>query len=189
MTTTFDKIRAIGFHVETLERIVRGLNGGGLPEHSLFQLEATFDDESVFRHFDYLGLHGNILTAVHIDELPVGVQWYASVTPVSSVSSVELGQSTVPSAYVDEEADLPPTHPRGFPHNTDLTVVLSFEGRAILELEPMVCDDPQCELDHGIGGTKKNESLVMTFEEDTDNSTADEAMTFVSALSQAMAQQ
>ncbi len=189
MTTTFEKIKALDFHVDTLERVVRQLNGGDFPSTSMFQLETTFDDDSVFRHFDYLGLRNGILTSVHIDELPVGVHWYASVTPVSRVTGVEIGQSTVPPSYVVPEEDFPPTHPHGFPREEALTVMISIEGRALVEMEPLACEDPHCEADHGMVGGTKNEGLVMTFEEESENTSAVEALAFVGALVAAMGQQ
>lgn len=186
MTTTFDKIRAVDFHVDTLERVVRQLNGGRLPETSLFQLEVTLDEDSVFRHFDYLGLDGGLMTSVHIDELPVGIQWYASVIPVSQVTGVELGQSTAPPSTNDLGPDLPHTHPHSFPQDTNLTVVISVEGRSVVEVEPLVCEDPDCQGDHGLVGGLKNEGLGMSFPEESDNSNAREALEFVAKLSAAM---
>ncbi len=188
MTTTFEKIKAVDFHVDTLERVVRQLNGGHFPNDALFQLETTFDDESVFRHFDYLGLRNGVLTSVHIDELPVGVHWYASVTPVSRVTSVEIGQSTVPPSYMAAEDDFPPAHAHGFPRQEDLTLMLSIEGRSLVEMEPLACEDPHCEADHGMVGGTKNEGIAITFQEESENSTASEAMAFVGVLAAAMGQ-
>ncbi len=186
MTTTFDKIRAADFHVDTLERVVRQLNGGQLPGDCLFQLEATLDEDSVFRHFDYLGLEGGLLTSVHIDELPVGIQWYASLFPVSKVTGVELGQSTAPPAMDSQGPDLPHSHRHNFPQDTNLTVVISVEGRTLIEMEPMVCDDPDCQGDHGLMGGMRNEGLGMNFQERSNYSSAQDALEFVAKLSAAM---
>lgn len=186
MTTTFDKIRAVDFHVDTLERVVRGLNGGKLPSHCLFQLEATLDEDSVFRHFDYLGLEGGLLTSVHIDELPVGIQWYANLFPVTKVSSVELGQSTAPPTMDAQSPDLPPSHRHNFPQDTNLTVVISVDGRTLIEMEPIVCDDPDCLGDHGLMGGTRNEGLGMNFQEQSNYSSAQDALEFVAKLSAEM---
>ena len=186
MTTTFDKIRAVDFHVDTLERIVRQLNGGNLPSDCLFQLEVTLDEDSVCRHFDFLGLERGIMTSVHIDELPVGIQWYANVVPVSKVTGVELGQSTTPPLIDPFGPGLPHTHPHTFPRDTNLTVVISVEGRSLLEVEPVVCEDPECQGDHGLVGGIKNEGLGMNFPEHSDYSNAQDALEFVAKLSAAM---
>lgn len=169
-------MRSIGFHVELIERLVRQANEGAVPETNLFQLETTFNDESVFRHFDYLGLRGNLLTSVHVDELPNGVRWYMNLLPVQQVSAVELGQFS-PSA----------TQATGSEDESDpsLTVLVTFSTHRSVELESMHCDDPTCAADHGLVGGIKDEGLMMTFGA-PESSGEDDAMSFVSALSAAM---
>lgn len=176
--TDFAAVRSSSFHTELIERLVRQANDGTVPENNLFQLETTFSEESVFRHFDYLGLRGNLLTSIHVDELPKGVRWYMNLVPVRQVSAVELGQFSHPSLEPLEAAD------EGDP---GLTVLVTFSAHRSVELEPMRCDDPTCTADHGLVGGSKDEGLVMSFGS-PESSGEDDAMSFVSALASAMAQ-
>ena len=90
--TTFDKVRATGFHADLIERTIVRLNGGVEPTNMLYHLETTFDDDSVFRHLDYLGLSDGRLLAFHLDEVSGGVRWVCNAIPLRSVDSVEVSQ-------------------------------------------------------------------------------------------------
>ena len=90
--TTFDKVRATGFHADLIERTIVRLNGGVEPTNMLYHLETTFDDDSVFRHLDYLGLSDGRLLAFHLDEVSGGVRWVCNAIPLRSVDSVEVAQ-------------------------------------------------------------------------------------------------
>ncbi len=150
-----------------------------MPEHSVFQLEVTMDEESVFRHFDFLGLQRGLLVAVHIDELPDGLHWQSSVTPTSRVTNVELGASSSPDSG-DAAAHIPGL-------TGEVTVALEIEGRAGVDLDRAQCDDPECQFDHGYTGAVKNSGLFMTFGSGMEASTPTEAISFVSALTSEMA--
>lgn len=178
--TDFDAVRASGFHTDLIEKLVRQANEGDTPPINLFQLETTFSDESVFRHFDYLGLRGRLLTSIHVDELPVGIRWYMNLLPTSQISGVELGQfahSPYQSAPVNGHEDA------GDPA---LTVLISFGMTRSFEIEPMQCDDPTCTAEHGMAGVSKDEGLLMSFGS-PESSTEEDAMEFVSSLAAALA--
>ena len=152
----FDKIRQSGFHADLIERLVKQVNGGQIPSHNLFLLETTFDDDSVFRHFDYLGLSGALLTSIHIDELAAGARWYMNLLPVRHVTGLEVAQVALPLQPADKD------------------VPAATHG------------DPACTADHGYVGGGKDEGLVMTFGAQSASSNEDDAMEFVAALSTAM---
>lgn len=179
--TSFEKVRATGFHAELIERTIVRLNGGDVPTHMLYHLETTFDDDSVFRHLDYLGLSEGRLIVFHLDEVSGGVRWACNPIPLRSVDSVEVAQMLGDEGEVENGA----THLG--PH---LLVQVLFSTHSSIELERIECGDPSCEYDHGYGGFMKSEGLAMRFfDEDTSGlaSNADEAMDFVGALTMAMA--
>ena len=178
----FEKIRDLGFHAALIEGLVRNMNEGEVPQHNLFQLEAAFDDESVFRHFDYLGLCENLLTTIHVDELAEGVRWYLNLIPLSTVTSVEAGQFEEATGFTPQ-----PGLPLAAEEPPGLTVVVLFSAHRSLELDPLHCDDPSCTADHGLAGSSKDEGLAMTFVDGAESSSEAEALAFVGALASQIA--
>lgn len=187
--TGFDRVRRSGFHTDLIERLVKHASGGALPPHNLFLLETAFDDDSVFRHFDYLGLAGRLLIAIHIDELASGPRWYMNLIPISKITGLEVAQVVLPAQPDDKEerGSSEATHASDT-QQTGITVVASFASQRSIELEPLQCDDPTCTADHGLVGGGKDEGLVMTFVSQSESSNEDDAMEFVAVLAQAMAQ-
>ncbi|WP_099331943.1 DUF5998 family protein [Actinomyces minihominis] len=186
--TSFEKVRSLGFHADLIERLLRQVNAGHLPEHCLFQLETTFDDQAVFRHFDLIGLRDSLLTAVHVDELADGVRWYLNLIHVRQITGLELGSASVPSRMLpEEEVVLPGQQMEAV--LPGLTVVLSFATHRSIAMEPMHCDDPDCMADHGMIGSQKDDGLVMSFGVQPESSGEDDAMTFVGALSMRLGEQ
>lgn len=180
--TSFEKVRSSGFHADLLEKTVRDLSGGKLPDHSLYNLETSFDDDSVFRHLDYVGLIARRMIAVHIDELASGLRWMATVIPVSDVGPIEVAQVLL----ADDEAGGPSDGV-----GNELMVNVGFGSAMTLDLDKVHCDDPECEFDHGYAGFLKREGLAMRFEDNPDegvSSAAKDAMVFVRALMAGMDQ-
>ncbi|MFZ1381430.1 MAG: DUF5998 family protein [Scrofimicrobium sp.] len=174
--TSFDKVRSSGFHTDLLEKTVRDLGGGKLPEHSLYNLETSFDDDSVFRHLDYVGLLERRMIAVHIDELASGMRWMATVIPLSDVGPIEIAQVLLS----DEETGGPADG-----SGNELMVNIGFGSAMTLDLDKVQCEDPECEYDHGYSGFLKRDGLAMRFEDNPDvgiSSASDDAMAFVRAL-------
>ncbi len=179
--TGFDKIRQTGFHGPLIERTVTRLNGGELPADCLFRLDTSFDDESVFRHLDYLGIGVGHLISLHLDEVEGGLRWVANTFPLRSVTSLEVAQmiSTDQQNSGLEEAE-----------TSSVMLSLSFESTGSFDIDRVECDDSNCEFDHGYAGFMKQEGMTMHFtEEQTDEiaSTPTEAMEFVGNLTVAMA--
>lgn len=185
--TSFEKVRALGFHVDLIERLLRQVNAGHLPEHCLFQLETTFDDQAVFRHFDLVGLRDSLLTAIHVDELADGVRWYLNLIHVRQITGLELGSASFPHRVLPENEPVFPGL-EGHASLPGLTVVLSFATHRTIEMEPMQCDDPECTADHGLVGSEKDDGLVMSFGVQPESSDEEDAMAFVGALSMQLGQ-
>lgn len=171
-----------GFHAQLIERVALQLNEGEYPDAYLYRLSTTFDDSSVFRHLDFLGLRGNVVTMIHVDELPVGVRWYAHLTPVGRLKGVEMGSLEVsempqePLFTVPEEA-------------TGLSLFLPVSITQNVELSQMVCDDPECTADHGWAGSAKDEGLLLSFTDNPEESSStDEVVAFVTKLLARMSQ-
>ncbi len=176
----FDRVRETGFHAELIERTVVRLNGGRAPEQMLYHLETTFDDDSVFRHLDYLGLSAGRLVAFHLDEVSGGVIWATNTIPLRNVDSVEVSQ--IVEGQLDEHSLLGGLEPH-------LLLQILFNTHVSLDLEKVECDDPSCEYDHGYSGLLKKEGLAMRFFDDEPeglSSTAEEAMDFAGSLAAAM---
>ena len=178
--TTFDNVRKTGFHVDLIERAVRSLNGGELPEYDLVNLETSFDDDSVFRHMDYIGLGEDKLVGLHLDEMASGIRWVGQVVLFRDLGPIEVAQVSID-----------PEGPGGADDGltNGLVVNLSFGSHATLDLEQTLCDDPDCTYDHGYSGFLKREGLSMRFEDEPsqeNRSSSDEALDFVRRITAAM---
>lgn len=179
--TAFGKLRTTGFHTELVEQTVRDLSGGSLPTHSLFNLETSFDDDSVFRHLDYVGLGRGQLIAVHVDELASGVRWIATVVPLHQVGPIEVARVLLKDEDAGGASD-------GV--GNELMVHIAFGTHMTIDLDRVQCDDPDCEYDHGFSGFLKRDGLAMRFEDDPAegvSSSAQEAMDFVRRVTAAAA--
>lgn len=181
--TSFDRVRATGFHADLLERTVRNLNAGALPEYALFNLETSFDDDSVFRHLDYVGLSipARQLVAMHLDELPTGLRWAGTVVPVKDVGPIEMAQ-----VLLDPDDAGGATDGLG----DELVLHLGLGANLTMDLDKVHCDDPECEYDHGFSGLIKRDGLVMRFDDaaqDGSSSSAAEAFEFIRELTAAIA--
>ncbi len=178
--TRFENLHKTNFHADLIERVVSQLNEGEDPDAYLYRLSATFDDSSVFRHLDFLSLRGAVLTMIHVDELPVGVRWYAHMTSVHKLGGMELGSL---EAHPDlEENGLLALGDEGeLPDDaTHLTLFLPISISQSIELGPLQCDDPTCDADHGLGGTLKDEGLMLSFSGvPEESSTPEEVLAFV----------
>ncbi len=177
--TTFDKVRATGFHVEVVEQTLAELADGSLPEHFVFTLATSFDDESVFRHLDYVGLGVGELIAVHVDELSTGLRVITTLIPLRQIGPVELAQ-------VMEG----PGHPKDLSGYRELHLHVGVDMVSTIELERAECDDPQCDFDHGYSGLFKKDGITLRFDAnqaDLAASSRSDVVGFARAVSAAVA--
>lgn len=184
--TKFASLKKTNFHADLIERVVLRLNGGKEPTSYVYSLSTTFDDASVFRHLDFVGLRDGKLTLVHVDELPVGVRWHTHLTTVDRIGGVELG-----ALRIDEEA-LSEVPTQGEILDLEmgaglLTLFIPVSISKNIEMAALQCEDPACTADHGFGGAVKDEGVLLTFtgvdgESSSDNEVYDFATHVLGAM-------
>ncbi|GAA3548362.1 hypothetical protein AFL01nite_23790 [Aeromicrobium flavum] len=151
MTRTKDRTKDLyasisrsGYYPEIISGALEGALAGEPVESFVVHHEPTFDREEIRRHMSVLVLTPSRLLLTHTDEHPGDTllpKPYTSTSveavPVSQVSGVVVTRMVSTQTQQLEEALL----------------TVSWGAVSRVELEPARCDDPECEADHGYGGT------------------------------------
>jgi len=119
--------------------------------------ETTFDDAEVRRHVTVLVLTATRLVVAHVDDHPAD-----SENPLTSASatteSVPLAE--LRSVALTHVVDAPEQHRTGA-SVSELTLAIGWGAVSRIDLEPVACPDPACELDHGLTGTLTPDDVVV----------------------------
>ncbi|GAA2035649.1 DUF5998 family protein [Yaniella flava] len=121
-------------------------------------VETHFGYDDLHRHITVLVLaSGNVLAALHLndlqDEVPGGPPRASVATEIVPLS--KIGSCVVTTGYDNPQHYEPGEAP------SEVTLVLSWAGGARMEFVPNLCDDPDCDADHGYMGTRITEDLVL----------------------------
>ncbi|WP_298746594.1 DUF5998 family protein [uncultured Serinicoccus sp.] len=117
--------------------------------------ETTFDEMAVRNHLTVLVLTERRLVIAHADdhEGPEGQRMATATSetvPLRAVRGVMLTHTLVD-----------PEHYDGSLAGRGITLTLGWGAVARVDLLPAVCDDPQCEGDHGYEGTVSSDDLSL----------------------------
>lgn len=177
-------IQRAGFYPQ----LVANVMGQQLGEREILShyvhVETHFGYDDLHRHITVLVLaEGNVLAALHLndleDELDQGTARASVATEIIPLS--KIGSCVVTTGY-----DHPQEYQPGQPPS-EVTLVLSWAGGARLEFVPNLCDDPDCDVDHGYMGTRVAEDLVLRIAGKADGQSAvDKALAFSRRLRDAI---
>ena len=151
MTQTKDRTKDLyasisrsGYYPEIISGALEDALAGEPVESFVVHHEPTFDREEIRRHMSVLVLTPSRLLLTHTDEHPGDTllpKPYTSTSveavPLSRVAGVVVTRMVSTQTQQLEEALL----------------TVSWGAVSRVELEPARCDDPECEADHGYGGT------------------------------------
>lgn len=151
-------IQRAGFYPQLVANVMGQQLGDREILSHYVHVETHFGYDLLHRHITVLVLaEGNVLAALHLndleDELDQG-------TPRASVATEIIPLSKVASCVVTTGYDNPQNYEPDQPPS-EVTLVLSWAGGARLEFVPNVCEDPECDADHGYLGTRLAEDLVL----------------------------
>ncbi|MFC4555892.1 DUF5998 family protein [Georgenia faecalis] len=152
-----------GYYPELVARVLEVALAGEPVISFLVHPETTFDTE-VRRHLTALVLTPTRLVIAHVDDTAGEVPSASATTeavPLHRISSVALTHGV---------AD--PARTRGGMQVTELTVAVGWGAIQRLDLEPMACDDPACEADHGYTGLLSPDDVVVRVSEQAEGSRA-----------------
>lgn len=146
---TRGEIEHVGFYPEVVLRTLRRHLGEEEPLAMVSQLDAAFDNDTMFRHLTVAALSATHLLQVHVDELDGGAAMVAAqLTALSRVRGVAVVET------LDDAASGAGT-PR------EVSVALNLGGQRRAEVEPVQCDDPECVADHGYQASSYPDDLSL----------------------------
>lgn len=178
----FQDINTAGFYPQLVEDVVRDSLDGRQPVSHLVQLETHFDNTELQRHITVLVLAEDVLHITHVDD-----QQYDEKgrDVVARVSTETVGISQIRSVTLSYAYHQPQNYRPGTPI-MELTLAVSWTGTQQLELYPAMCEDPECQADHGYTGTAASEDVVMRISSEADGKDAvDGAREFARTLRRA----
>lgn len=170
---TWDRINRTGFFPQLVTASLKRALGGQTPRATLCQVDAAFDQGSVFRHLSLVTLTDSVLIHMHVDELEDGgASVGMGIFPLSrlgTVSSIEVYREAMTSMFPAE-----------------LTISVDLGAMRRSEVEPAQCGDPSCTADHGYTVASFPDDLNFRISVDADGVDAmTEARQFVDLLSSA----
>lgn len=124
-------------------------------EHCV-HMETHVDFDSIHRHVTAFAITHTRLILVHVDDEPAvpgqAMRGIAGVEeiPLHQVQTVVLGRM-----YVDPANFTPEQRP------VEVSLTLGWNAMRRMEVYPESCGDPQCEGDHGYGGSSINEDVSL----------------------------
>lgn len=122
-------------------------------EHCV-HMETHMDFESIHRHVTAFVLTETRLILVHVDDEPAGPD--QKMRGVASVEDIPFDRirTVLLSRIYENPADFAPGQ-----KPVEVGVNLGWESVRRLEVFPESCADPQCDADHGYGGTSVPEDV------------------------------
>lgn len=182
--TLRESIMASGYFPEFVEATVSQAVGGEQVVASVVHHEATFSHDAIHRHVTVLVLTPRRLIVGHTDDGDVpGVS-----QAVSTVETVPLRQ--VRSVSLSQVVNHPERYGRGRGGDAVAETWLSVGWGVVrrIEIEPAQCDDPTCELDHGMTAQDLADDLTLRVSAAADGEASVRALVaFGVALQQACA--
>lgn len=170
----------------------------------LVHAETTFDTDTVRRHLTVLAVTPSRLVLVHADDHSPQMLAESGLGDLALVDEMTASRDITdrPHAVATSEAVslrrvssvvvthvVPdPARYRAGSLGRDVTLTVSWGAVSRMDLEPASCGDPNCEADHGYGGTLTGDDLSLRISADADgaNAVAD-AVAFARVLSAATA--
>lgn len=154
---------------QSLERLLRK----NRPVAHLVRAETTFDGPEVRRHLTVVVLTAAHLLITHLDDDPADALNPSQV--VSTTERIRLQRITATglSQVFDTDGQ------QGPGQESEITLGVSWDGSRRVDLERAVCEDPNCQLDHGYTGTIAPSDLALRVSALADGSGAvDAALAF-----------
>jgi len=166
-------LETAGYFPQTAARsLERSLRSARAIAH-LVRPETTFDGPEVRRHLTVVVLTSTHLLITHLDDDPAD-----ALNPSQVVSTTErIRLQRITSTGLSQVFDTDGTGSSGA--ETEITLGITWDGSRRVDLERAVCEDPNCQLDHGYTGTIAPSDLALRVSALADGVAAvDEALAF-----------
>lgn len=149
------ELETAGYFPQTAAQAVQRSLHGAHPLAHLVRPETTFDGPEVRRHLTVLVLTATHLLVTHLDDDPADALNPSQV--VSTTERVRLNRiySTGISQVFDTDGQRAPGR------ESEITLGITWDGSRRVDLERAVCEDPNCQIDHGYTGTMAPADLAL----------------------------
>ncbi|MDN5685674.1 MAG: DUF5998 family protein [Brachybacterium sp.] len=149
------ELETAGYFPQTAAQSVQRSLHGVRPLAHLVRPETTFDGPEVRRHLTILVLTGTHLLVTHLDDDPAD-----ALNPSQVVSTTERVRlkgiiSTGISQVFDTDGQRAPGR------ESEITLGITWNGSRRVDLERAICEDPNCQIDHGYTGTIAPSDLAL----------------------------
>ncbi|GAA1486125.1 DUF5998 family protein [Brachybacterium fresconis] len=149
------ELETAGYFPQTAAQSVQRSLHGVRPLAHLVRPETTFDGPEVRRHLTILVLTATHLLVTHLDDDPAD-----ALNPSQVVSTTERVRlkgiiSTGISQVFDTDGQRAPGR------ESEITLGITWNGSRRVDLERAVCEDPNCQIDHGYTGTIAPSDLAL----------------------------
>ncbi|WP_193106431.1 DUF5998 family protein [Brachybacterium sp. FME24] len=149
------ELETAGYFPQTAAQSLQRSLHGARPRAHLVRPETTFDGPEVRRHLTVLVLTATHLLVTHLDDDPAD-----SLNPSQVVSTTERVRlkrisSTGLSQVFDTDGHRAPGQ------ESEITLAITWNGSSRVDLERAVCEDPNCQIDHGYTGTIAPSDLAL----------------------------
>ena len=145
-------VETSGYHPDAVTSALHEAIAGQAVVAFVSHHEPTFDRNEVRRHMTVLVLTPNRIILTHTDEHPGDAllpEPYTTTTsesvPLSRIAAVVVTRMVSSASHALQEAVL----------------TISWGTVSRLELEPAICDDPECTADHGYSGSIAGDDFTL----------------------------
>ena len=148
-------LETAGYFPQTAgQSIGLSLRGAPVLGH-LVRPETTFDGPEVRRHLTVLVLTAQHLLISHLDDDPAD-----DLNPSQVICTTErIRLRRITGTGLSQVFDTEGTRVRG--SEAEVTLGISWSGTRRVDLERAVCEDPNCQIDHGYSGTVAPSDLAL----------------------------
>jgi hypothetical protein len=149
-----------GFYPQLVADGVASLLGGEAVVDYLVHHETTFDSE-LRRHLSVLVLTPTRLIFGHTDDHPDQSDGHGhATTPYATTTTEAVPLRNVRSVTISRVVGDPAQY-GGEPSVSEVVISIAWGTISQVDLEPAVCDNPECDADHGYTGTLRADDFVL----------------------------
>ncbi|RLV49451.1 phosphodiesterase [Nocardioides mangrovicus] len=175
-------VEQTGYYPVVVNEGIRAAVAGEPVVSYLVHHEPTIDRDEVRRHITVAVLTPTRLVVAHTDEHPPDD---LLPEPYTSTSTEAVGLSQVRSVVVNRMVANPATPDAALDRPAEAVLTIGWGGVARLDLEPAMCQDPECDADHGYTGVVGSDDFSIRVSSAADGADAvDDLLGFAESLSE-----
>lgn len=180
-------IQRSGYYPQLVFSVLDVALGGEEVRSHLVHVETTFAHAEIKRHVTVLVLTDSRLILAHVDD---HLEEHTPDGPVharAAATTESVALSAITSVVLTHSVNAPEKHQPG-DTPLELTLAIGWGAVSRIDMEPVVCPDPNCEADHGYNGSITSDDVMIRVSAQAEGAEAvHKATVFASALSRATA--